>query len=238
MTLQAQAGVAETTGGIEERLVTALAPALPIAEAVVAEPLDHTPDVPAGAVAVTATFVGSRSADLVLVIADGSTLTDAAGAEGGRVTAADVLRPALEAAAAPLGVGVVAEPREVDAATAIGEPGRTRYELRAGGRVVGWFGVTVRSAAEPTLANAAVDSRLGRISNVAMDLTVELGRVRMSVREVLSLEPGAVIELDRSVGAPADVLLNGRLIARGEVVVVDQDYAVRITRILDPEENA
>jgi flagellar motor switch protein FliN/FliY len=62
--------------------------------------------------------------------------------------------------------------------------------------------------------------------------------VRMSVREVLSLEPGAVIELDRSVGAPADVLLNGRLIARGEVVVVDQDYAVRITRILDPEENA
>jgi flagellar motor switch protein FliN/FliY len=127
----------------------------------------------------------------------------------------------------------------VPAAAAIGEPGRTRYELRAGGRVVGWFGVTVRSAAEPTAAAAGVvDSRLGRISNVAMDLTVELGRVRMSVREVLSLEPGAVIELDRSVGAPADVLLNGRLIARGEVVVVDQDYAVRITRILDPEENA
>ncbi|WP_395640521.1 flagellar motor switch protein FliN, partial [Pseudolysinimonas sp.] len=114
----------------------------------------------------------------------------------------------------------------------------TRYELRAAGRVVGWFGVTVRSAAEPTPASGAVDARLGRISNVAMDLTVELGRVRMSVREVLSLEPGAVIELDRSVGAPADVLLNGRLIARGEVVVVDQDYAVRITRILDPEENA
>jgi flagellar motor switch protein FliN/FliY len=229
----------DAPAGIEERLVTALAPALPIAEAVVAEPLGHTPDVPAEAVAVAATFVGSRSADLVLVIADGSLLTDAAGTDGGRVTAADVLRPALEAAAAPLGVGVVAEPREVPAAAAIGEPGRTRYELRAGGRVVGWFGVTVRSAAEPTAAAAGVvDSRLGRISNVAMDLTVELGRVRMSVREVLSLEPGAVIELDRSVGAPADVLLNGRLIARGEVVVVDQDYAVRITRILDPEENA
>lgn len=228
----------ESPAGIEERLVTALAPALPIAEAVVAEPLDHTPSVPAEAVAVTATFVGSRSADLVLVIADGALLTDAAGAEGGRVTAADVLRPALEAAAAPLGVGVVAEPREVPAQAALAEPGRTRYELRAGGRVVGWFGVTVRSAAEPALASGTADARLGRISNVAMDLTVELGRVRMSVREVLSLEPGAVIELDRSVGAPADVLLNGRLIARGEVVVVDQDYAVRITRILDPEENA
>lgn len=226
-----------TPAGIEERLVTALAPALPVAEAVVAEPITHTPDVPAEAVAVSATFVGSRSADLVLVIADGSLLTDAAGVEGGRVTAADVLRPALEAAAAPLGVGVVAEPREVPAAAALTEPGRVRYELRAGGRIVGWFGVTVRSAAEPAAAGVA-DSRLGRISNVAMDLTVELGRVRMSVREVLALEPGAVIELDRSVGAPADVLLNGRLIARGEVVVVDQDYAVRITRILDPEENA
>lgn len=227
----------ESPAGIEERLVTALAPALPVAEAVVAEPLTETPDVPAEAVAVAATFVGSRSADLVLVIVDGALLADAAGVDGGRVTAADVLRPALEAAAAPLGAGVVAEPREVPAAAALAEPGRTRYELRAGGRVVGWFGVTVRSAAEPA-ATAAGDARLGRISNVAMDLTVELGRVRMSVREVLALEPGAVIELDRSVGAPADVLLNGRLIARGEVVVVDQDYAVRITRILDPEENA
>jgi flagellar motor switch protein FliN len=227
----------DTVAGIEERLVTALAPALPTAEAVIAEPLVGSPEVPADAVAVAATFVGARSADLVLVLADGALLADAAGAENGRVTPADVLRPALEAAAAPLGAGVVAEPREVPAATALADAGRVAYELRAGGRVVGWFGVTVRSAAEPGTATAeAVDSRLGRISNVAMDLTVELGRVRMSVREVLALEPGAVIELDRSVGAPADVLLNGRPIARGEVVVVDQDYAVRITRILDPEE--
>jgi flagellar motor switch protein FliN/FliY len=55
----------------------------------------------------------------------------------------------------------------------------------------------------------------------------------MSVRDVLSLTPGAVVELDRSAGAPADILLNGRLIAHGDIVVVDQDYAVRITQILD-----
>ena len=67
-------------------------------------------------------------------------------------------------------------------------------------------------------------------------MTVEIGRTRMSVRDVLALEPGAVIELDRSAGAPADVLLNGRLIAHGEVVVVDQDYAVRITKILDMDD--
>jgi flagellar motor switch protein FliN/FliY len=53
---------------------------------------------------------------------------------------------------------------------------------------------------------------------------------------VLDLEPGGVIELDRSAGAPADVMLNGRLIAHGEIVVVDQDYAVKITRILDVAE--
>lgn len=226
------------TAGIEERLVTALVPALPTAESVVAEPISDAPAVPEGAVAIAATFVGARSADLVLVISDGAALAEAAGAEAARVTPADVLRPALEAAAAPLGAGVVAEPREVPASTALAEPGRARYELRAGGRVFGWFGVTVRQAAEPSAAPAVVDGRLGRISNVAMDLTVELGRVRMSVREVLGLEPGAVVELDRSVGAPADVLLNGRIIAQGEVVVVDQDYAVRITRILDTEEIA
>ena len=66
-----------------------------------------------------------------------------------------------------------------------------------------------------------------------MALTVEIGRTRMSVRDVLGLEPGSVVELDRAAGAPADILLNGRMIAQGEVVVVDQDYAVRITRILD-----
>ncbi|AUZ87929.1 flagellar motor switch protein FliN, partial [Arthrobacter agilis] len=89
-----------------------------------------------------------------------------------------------------------------------------------------------RSAASAGAAN------LGRISNVEMAMTVEIGRTRMSVRDVLDLEPGAVIELDRSAGAPADVLLNGRLVAHGEVVVVDQDYAVRITQILDVADGA
>jgi flagellar motor switch protein FliN/FliY len=65
-----------------------------------------------------------------------------------------------------------------------------------------------------------------------MELTVELGRTRMTVRELLGLSPGAVVELDRAAGSPADLLVNGRLIARGEVVVVDEDFAVRITEIV------
>jgi flagellar motor switch protein FliN/FliY len=85
-------------------------------------------------------------------------------------------------------------------------------------------------------AAPAAPGNLARISNVEMTLTVEIGRTRMSVRELLALEPGAVVELDRAAGSPADILLNGRLIAQGDVVVVDQAYAVRVTRILDTAE--
>jgi flagellar motor switch protein FliN len=71
------------------------------------------------------------------------------------------------------------------------------------------------------------------LAGVDMELTVELGRTRMAVRDLLALAPGDVLELDRAAGSPADLLVNGRLIARGEVVVVDEDFGLRITQILD-----
>jgi len=61
---------------------------------------------------------------------------------------------------------------------------------------------------------------------------VEIGRTRMTVKELLQLTPGAVVELDRAAGSPADLLVNGRLIARGEIVVVDEDYGIRVTEIV------
>ncbi|MGH3423217.1 MAG: flagellar motor switch protein FliN, partial [Nocardioidaceae bacterium] len=70
------------------------------------------------------------------------------------------------------------------------------------------------------------------LHGVAMEVTVELGRTRMSVRELLALSPGDVLELDRAAGSPADLLVNGRLIARGEVVVVDENFGLRITGIV------
>jgi flagellar motor switch protein FliN/FliY len=73
---------------------------------------------------------------------------------------------------------------------------------------------------------------LDLLRDVSMEVTVELGRTRMTVRELLSLSPGAVIELDRAAGSPADLLVNGTLIARGEIVVVDEDFGIRITEIL------
>ncbi|HWJ07993.1 MAG TPA: flagellar motor switch protein FliN, partial [Nocardioides sp.] len=80
---------------------------------------------------------------------------------------------------------------------------------------------------------AAVPRGLELLHGVDMEVTVELGRTRMTVRDLLALTPGAVLELDRAAGSPADLLVNGRLVARGEVVVVDEDFGLRVTEILD-----
>jgi flagellar motor switch protein FliN/FliY len=71
------------------------------------------------------------------------------------------------------------------------------------------------------------------LSDVEMTVTAELGRAYMTVRELLSLTPGSIVELDRVAGTPIDVLVNGTVVARGEVVVVDEEFGVRITEIID-----
>jgi flagellar motor switch protein FliN len=70
------------------------------------------------------------------------------------------------------------------------------------------------------------------LSDVEMEVTVELGRTTMPIRDLLSLQPGMVVEIDRAAGAPIDVLVNGRRIASGEVVVIDEEFGVRITEIV------
>lgn len=70
------------------------------------------------------------------------------------------------------------------------------------------------------------------LSDVEMEVTVELGRTSMPIRDLLSLQPGMVVEIDRAAGAPIDVLVNGRRIASGEVVVIDEEFGVRITEIV------
>lgn len=70
------------------------------------------------------------------------------------------------------------------------------------------------------------------LSDVELGVTAELGRTRLTVKDVLGLTPGSIIELDRSAGAPVDVVVNGTLIARGEVVVIDEEFGVRITQIM------
>lgn len=85
----------------------------------------------------------------------------------------------------------------------------------------------------------ATSSRsLDLIMDVSMRVTVELGRSTMTVEDVLALGPGSVIELNKLAGEPVDILVNDQLIARGEVVVVDENFGVRVTEIISPRRRA
>ena len=80
-------------------------------------------------------------------------------------------------------------------------------------------------------ANGAVGD-LRRLSAVPVDLSVEMGRTRMTVGETLELRQGSIITLNRMAGEPVDLLVNGTAIARGEVVVIDEQFGLRITEVL------
>jgi flagellar motor switch protein FliN/FliY len=73
------------------------------------------------------------------------------------------------------------------------------------------------------------------LMDVSLEVSVELGRTQKRIKEILEFGPGSVIELDRLVGEPVDVLVNGKFIAKGEVVVIDENFGIRITDIINPE---
>ncbi len=79
-------------------------------------------------------------------------------------------------------------------------------------------------------------SNINLLMDVNMELTVELGRTKKAIKEILSMGEGTVIELDKLAGEPVDILVNGKLIARGEVVVIDENFGVRVTEIVDAAE--
>jgi flagellar motor switch protein FliN/FliY len=114
---------------------------------------------------------------------------------------------------------------------------------------VGDFGAALLAAADGDGAPAAKAPRasaaksngppvqsLDFILDIPLKLTVELGRSKMEIREVIQLAQGSVIELSKFVGEPLEVLVNDKLIARGEVVVVNEKFGVRITDIISPVE--
>ena len=70
------------------------------------------------------------------------------------------------------------------------------------------------------------------IMDVALEVTVELGRTKKSISEVLDFAPGTIIELDKVAGEPVEVFVNGKMVARGEVVVIEESFGVRITEII------
>lgn len=100
-------------------------------------------------------------------------------------------------------------------------------------------GVPVQNAQFAPLTNEPVEVNAANISliqDVPLQVTVELGRTKKSIREILEFSTGSIIELDKLAGEPVDIHVNGQLTAKGEVVVIDENFGVRITEIVSPME--
>lgn len=82
------------------------------------------------------------------------------------------------------------------------------------------------------------DANIGLILDVPLQITVELGRAKKSIKEILELTNGSIVELDKLAGEPVDIQVNGKFLAKGEVVVIDENFGVRITEIASPAERA
>ena len=100
--------------------------------------------------------------------------------------------------------------------------------------------IAAESDEEPAVAQPAqpepAPSGIDLILDVTLPVAVELGRARIQIQDVLKLAPGSIVELDKSAGDPVDILINGRPIAKGEVVVIDENFGVRLTSIITATE--
>lgn len=239
-----------------EAVVQAALASLPITD-----PLDAgqpvTEPVAFDGVAVTARFTGNPGGD-VLIAVERALAEALQNSPLGSLDVAAALAPALAAAAGTtgttaIGPGTVIEPQPAQAAL-LAKPGALLVPLLHQGTVRALVGIAVAAAPEPEFATphypspdelrAAAPSRpagpamlrgLELLRDVSMDVTAQIGSTRMTISELLNLTEGAVVELDRAAGAPADLLVNGHLIARGEVVVIDENFALRITEIVSDE---
>ncbi len=107
------------------------------------------------------------------------------------------------------------------------------------GGMMGMNTPNVQNLQFPNLAGgptAQEQGNIGLIMDVNMEMTVELGRTKKQIKEILGMGEGTIIELDKLAGEPVDILVNHKAIAKGEVVVIDENFGVRVTEILSPME--
>jgi flagellar motor switch protein FliN/FliY len=217
-------------------------------ELAVGDPVAATADALADGQAVTAKFSGAATGEVVVVV--GQDLADALKESPlGELDLTAAVRPALEAASRVFGPVVLDPGTVMEAAVALSaiaaKDDAVAVPLVEGAEVRAVLALALSpwpdSAPGPAdvaprqdSSPAVIRGGLDMLHDVEMEVSAELGRTRMSVRELLSLNPGAIVELDRAAGSPADLLVNGRLIARGEVVVVDENFGIRITEIVSP----
>lgn len=133
----------------------------------------------------------------------------------------------LGGAPTPLGAGSLPTPMGTTAIRATGADGNG-FMVYLGADVI-----SAPAAAAPAGGGASGGLiNLGMLREVPLEVTAELGRTRLPVADILQLNVGSVVNLDRAAGSPVDLVVNGTLIAHGEVVVIDDEYGVRITEIL------
>ena len=112
-----------------------------------------------------------------------------------------------------------AVPEEVETPATVQLPAAAAYdELVATGRL-----------------GSASEADLSLVFDLPVELAVEIGRTTMTVRETLAIAPGSIIALDRMAGEPVDLLVNGKQIARGEVVAIDEEFGLRVTEVVSPQ---
>lgn len=213
-----------------------------------------TPDVAFAGHAVVVEFSG-RVSGLATLLVDseiGQQLMDSPAAPSDLIEA---LAPATTAACMVLGDVVISSSRLADPAAAVAEVSALADhgvatllddgEVRAA-LVMGFAPAAAETPAEtrtsipsqvrgPVTATMPSAGRLDLLRGVQMEATVELGRTTMTINDLLALRSGNVVELDRAAGAPADLYVNGRLIAQGEVVVVDENYGLRILHVVSDD---
>lgn len=117
--------------------------------------------------------------------------------------------------------------------SAFGDLGVEEEEAPAPARAAGM--IDLPSFDLPPTADFSMEegaSGLGRVRDIPLEVTVELGRTRLLIRDIMDLAPGSIIELDKIAGEPVDLFANGMLVARGEVIVIDDNFGVRVTEII------
>lgn len=214
----------------------------------VGDPTPAQPDLSFAGQAVLVEFSGRATGKLALIVDDeiAQQLLDSPAAPPDLISA---LGPAVTAACLAIGevtVGAttVANPASAAqqvlslteaAAVTLTDEGEPRAALVIGAAPLGGLTGAVPAQSRRGEPIEPPAHRLDLLRGVQMQATVELGRTQMTINDLLALRSGAVIELDRAAGAPADLYVNGRLIAHGEVVVVDENYGLRILQVVADE---
>ena len=166
-------------------------------------------------------------------------LTGGAEEEAAPAPAPAPAAPAPAPAAAPMPAPAPMPAAPAMAAPAMAAPPAGGYGMPMQPHVA--TNVPVQSAQFTPLNTQPVqvnDANIGLILDVPLSVTVELGRTKKSIKDILELTNGSIVELDKLAGEPVDIQVNGKFLAKGEVVVIDENFGVRITEIASPAERA